>query len=106
MISGIIQSGLVCRINLIVFSFKENALTVNALIAKAGDECSSEGLGLFACVSTYTAKATPDDGVNDLEDFKSATQAPIYNCTARYTETKSLVFKSAALIDRCCILDL
>ncbi len=79
---------------------------LKTFIAKAGDECSSEGLGLLVCVSTYTTKATPDDGVNDLEDFKSATQAPIYNCTARYTDTKALVFKSTALIDRRCILDL
>ena len=76
------------------------------LIAKAGYEYSREIRGVLACVSINTAQATLDDGVNDLEDFKSATQAPIYNCTARYTETKSLVFKSAALIDRCCILDL
>lgn len=76
------------------------------LIAKAGYEYSREVRGVLACVSINTAQATLDDGVNDLEDFKSATQAPIYNCTARYTETKSLVFKSAALIDRCCILDL
>ena len=76
------------------------------LIAKAGYEYSREVRGLLACVSINTAQATLDDGVNDLEDFKSATQAPIYNCTARYTETKSLVFKSEALIDRCCILDL
>jgi hypothetical protein len=88
MTSGIIQSGLVCRINYSYrLSFKENALTVNVLIAKAGYEYSREVRGVLACVSINTAQATLDDGVNDLEDFKSATQAPIYDSTVRYTDT-------------------
>jgi hypothetical protein len=76
------------------------------LIAKAGYEYSREVRGVLACVSINTAQATLDDGVNDLEDFKSATQAPIYESTARYTNTKALVFKSAALIDRHRFIDL
>ena len=61
---------------------------------------------MLAGVPIITAQAALNDGVNDLEDFKSATQAPIYESTARYTNTKALVFKSAALIDRPRFLDL
>ena len=57
------------------------------LIAKAGYEYSREIRGVLACVSINTAQATLNDGVNDLEDFKSATQAPIYDSTVRYTDT-------------------